>query len=193
MLSLRLIGTLLCAVVPQVVQSISPKPLSASGRWIVDSDGNNVTYAGVNWPGAADTMLPEGLQYTSIEDIVSKIKDLEMNSICLTFAMEMVGDIFENGADVLIKSSLINALGEKNGSPVFQQIIHHNPQFGINTTRLQVFNAVAHECYRQGIYVHLDNHVSKAKWCRSTTDGNSWFGDEYFDVDKWHRGWRYMA
>lgn len=138
MLSLRLIGTLLCAVVPQVVQSISPKPLSASGRWIVDSDGNNVTYAGVNWPGAADTMLPEGLQYTSIEDIVSKIKDLEMNSICLTFAMEMVGDIFENGADVLIKSSLINALGEKNGSPVFQQIIHHNPQFGINTTRLQV-------------------------------------------------------
>ncbi|RAL61647.1 hypothetical protein DID88_002716 [Monilinia fructigena] len=49
-------------------------PLTTSGRWILDSAGHNVSYAGVNWPGAADTMLPEGLQYQSISTIVSKIK-----------------------------------------------------------------------------------------------------------------------
>jgi len=41
--------------------------------------------------------------------------------------------------------------------------------------------------------VHLDNHISKAKWCCDTKDGNSWFGDQDFDAEKWRRGWRFMA
>lgn len=52
---------------------------------------------------------------------------------------------------------------------------------------------MANECYKQGIYVHLDNHISKAMWCCSTTDGNAWFGDTYFNVANWHRAWTYMA
>jgi hypothetical protein len=35
--------------------------------------------------------------------------------------------------------------------------------------------------------------MSKAAWCCSTTDGNAWFGDKYFDTEKWKRGWKYMA
>lgn len=41
---------------------------------------------------------------------------------------------------------------------------------------LQVFDAIAAECANQQIWVHLDNHVSKAQWCCSETDGNAWFG-----------------
>jgi hypothetical protein len=52
---------------------------------------------------------------------------------------------------------------------------------------------VAAECNNQGIYVHLDNHISKAMWCCSTTDGNAWFGDTYFDVERWKRGLEYMV
>ena len=59
--------------------------------------------------------------------------------------------------------------------------------------RPKVFDAVAAGLAAQNIYVHLDNHVSKAMWCCSLTDGNSWFGDTYFDTDKWIRGLSYMA
>jgi hypothetical protein len=59
--------------------------------------------------------------------------------------------------------------------------------------RTQVFDAVAAELAAQNIYLHLDNHVSNAMWCCSLTDGNSWFGDTYFDTDKWIRGLSYMA
>ncbi|PYH96903.1 cellulase family protein [Aspergillus ellipticus CBS 707.79] len=190
---LRTAAKLLCLTAPGLVASISSEPLSTNGRWIVDADGNNVTYAGANWPGAAEAMLPEGLQYQSIEYIVGKLKDLGMNVIRLTYAIEMIDDIYETGADVSIKTSFINALGETNGTTIYNDVIKNNPQFNENTTRLEVYDAVATECYNQGIYVHLDNHVSKAEWCCSTTDGNAWFGDTYFNVTNWHRGWRYMA
>lgn len=41
--------------------------------------------------------------------------------------------------------------------------------------------------------MHLDNHISKAEWCCSTTDGNAWWGDTYFNVANWTRGISYMA
>ncbi|KAF7595491.1 hypothetical protein BBP40_005827 [Aspergillus hancockii] len=183
----------ICIAAPRLAFSISSTPLSTSGRWIVDSNGENVTFAGTNWPGAGEAMVPEGLQYQSIEYIVSKVKSLGMNVIRLTFAIEMIDDIIETGEDVSIKASFINALGEENGTAVYGKVIQNNPQFGENTTRLQVFDAVAEESYRQGIYIHLDNHISKGMWCCSTTDGNTWFGDKYFNVENWYRGWRYMA
>ncbi|KAL4915034.1 glycoside hydrolase superfamily [Aspergillus aurantiobrunneus] len=168
-------------------------PFSVSGRWILDSTGSPVTYAGVNWPGAGEAMIPEGLQYASVESTVSKIKSLGMNVIRLTFPIELVDDIFEHSGDTTVLDSFVNALGPDNGTAVFQQITALNPQITNTTTRLQVYDLVAEECSKQGIYVHLDNHISKAMWCCSTNDGNTWFGDTYFDVDKWKRGLEYMA
>lgn len=43
------------------------------------------------------------------------------------------------------------------------------------------------------IHVHLDNHMSRAAWCCSTTDGNSWFNDKDYNVSNWLRGLSYMA
>lgn len=112
-------------------------PLTTTGRWIVDAAGHNVTYAGVNWPGAADTMIPEGLQYASIASIVGKIKSLGMNVIRLTYAIEMIDDIYAGG-DNTMKTSFINALGETNGTAVFNDVVKNNPQFSAWTTRLDV-------------------------------------------------------
>ncbi|KAI9048165.1 hypothetical protein LZ554_007960 [Drepanopeziza brunnea f. sp. 'monogermtubi'] len=168
-------------------------PLVGKDRWIHNSLGNNVTYAGVNWPGAADVMIPEGLQHKSIAAIVSDIKSLGMNAIRLTFAIEMVDDILDNGGDVKLSDAFNKALGTTNGTRVYDQVLKNNPSFSDSTTRLQVFDAVAAECLKQQIYVHLDNHMSNGYWCCSGDDGNTWFGDTNFDVTKWKRGLGYMA
>src|SRR5690242_1307128 len=80
-------------------------PFRTSKRWVVDSTGANFTYVGVNWPGAGEVMIPEGLQYSSIESIVSKIKSLKMNVVRLTFAIEMIDDIKDNGGDVRVETA----------------------------------------------------------------------------------------
>lgn len=113
-------------------------PFYTSGRYIINTSGNHVTYAGVNWPGAADTMIPEGLQYQSIQSIVSKIKSLGMNVIRLTYAIEMIDDILDNGGDVSIRTAFQRALGSTNGNKVFSEVVKNNPSFSAKTTRLQV-------------------------------------------------------
>jgi hypothetical protein len=84
-------------------------------------------------------------------------------------------------------------LGTTNGTALFAKFLNRNPQFDASTTRLQVFDAIAAEALKQQVYVHLDNHISKAEWCCNSGDGNSWFGDTYFDVANWKRGLNYMA
>ncbi|KAI1815110.1 glycoside hydrolase superfamily [Poronia punctata] len=170
-------------------------PLVTSGRWITDVTGGKITYAGINWPGSLETMIPEGLQYQSIETIVSKVKEEGMNVIRLTYATEMVDQYYEKGEekDVTIQKAFIDALGEEDGRAVYDMVVRNNPSFGPETTRLQVYDAIAAECARQEIYLHLDNHVSKAIWCCTPLDGNSWWGDTYFDADNWKRGLSFMA
>ena len=138
-------------------------------------------------------MIPEGLQYASVEEIVSWIPKLGLNSVRLTFAIEMTDDIYRNSINNTLERSVLNVLGTVNGTVVLDQILAHNPTFNKNTTRLQVFDAVAKELARQGVYLHLDNHVSKAFWCCSENDGNGWFGEQWFNVKNWIDGWRYIA
>jgi hypothetical protein len=136
-------------------------PLVTSGQYIKNTKGENVVYAGANWPGAADVMIPEGLQYQSIKSIVSKLKSLGMNAIRLTYAIELVDQIYENGGkDVSIQTAFTSALGQAKGTAAFNKVVANNPSFNASTTRLQVYDAIAAECTAQQIYVHLDNHVS---------------------------------
>lgn len=119
-------------------RSLQPLPLSSSDRWIVDASGAHVPYVGINWPGAADAMLPEGLQYQSIKSIVNKVSETGFNVVRLTFAIEMVDDILDNGGDVTLGDTLTRALGQQNGTAILGQILANNPQFTAQTTRLQV-------------------------------------------------------
>ncbi|GAB1318142.1 Putative beta--galactanase [Madurella fahalii] len=169
-------------------------PFVTSGRWILNASGKNLTYAGTNWPGHNDAMIPEGLQYQSIETIVEKVKSLGMNTVRLTFAIQMVDEIYSNGGrDITIQQALVQALGQANGMRVLNQVLAKNPRFNASTTRLQVFDAVAGELAKQQLYIHLDNHISKGMWCCSATDGNTWWGDTHFSTPNWVRGLAYMA
>jgi len=114
-------------------------PFTTSGRDILDASGKNVTMAGANWPGAADVMIPEGLQFQSVETIVTKIKSIGMNAIRLTYAIQMIDEIYANGGkDITLDKAFTQALGAANGSKVLKQVLAKNPSFTAQTTRLQV-------------------------------------------------------
>jgi hypothetical protein len=122
-----------------VAQAWPNKPFTASGRDILDASGNVVTFAGANWPGAADVMIPEGLQYQSVSHIASKLKEIGMNAVRLTYAIQMIDEIYENGGvDIPLSRALNQALGEANGTAVFNEILAANPDFGTDITRLEV-------------------------------------------------------
>jgi hypothetical protein len=136
-------------------RSLQPLPLSRSDRWIIDANNNHVPIVGINWPGAADTMLPEGLQYQSIANIVEKISQTGFNTVRLTFAIEMIDDILDNGGDVSLNATLVNALGAENGTVILGDILNNNPQFTAETTRLQVGHLpepLLHSLFNENIY-----------------------------------------
>ncbi|KAI6329959.1 hypothetical protein MCOR29_002044 [Pyricularia oryzae] len=191
---MRGLGTLSALVAP-VAAALADGPFTTSGRWILAGDNKtNVNLAGINWPGAGEAMIPEGLQYQSAAAIAARIQSLGMNVVRLTYATEMVDQIFANGgADIPVQKSLIAALGQQNGTAVWEMVKRSNPQFNDNITRLQAFDTVAAELSKQDIYVLVDNHVSKAQWCCSPLDGNSWWGDTYFSTANWTRGLTYMT
>jgi endoglucanase len=168
-------------------------PLSTKGRDILDANGDVFHFMSTNWPGHQEIMIPEGLQHSSVKDIVSWFPKLGLNSVRLPFAIQLVDDYLENSPDQTLEKSVLNAIPGTNGTDVLNQILKNNPQFTKNTTRLQVWDAVGKELSNQGVIIHLDNHVSKAFWCCGDDDGNGWFGEKHFDVEKWKRGLAFMA
>lgn len=128
------------AVAPRYTTAPFPNgPFTTNDSTILGADGSPFAYAGVNWPGAEVVMVPEGLQYQSIATIVSKIQGLGMNSIRLTYATEMIDQIYNNGmTDVTIKRAFIDGLGVNEGMKVLGQVLAKNPDFRETTTRLEV-------------------------------------------------------
>lgn len=123
-----------------LAQSSLGLPFSTSGRDILYSDGCVFPgYAGTNWPGHQEAMVPEGLTYSSVEDVVSKIKAFGLNSVRLTFAIEMLDDILDNGGDKTLEESFQIALGTENGTQALEDVLKNNPQLNSTTTRLEVW------------------------------------------------------
>jgi endoglucanase len=112
--------------------------------------------------GHQEIMIPEGLQHSSVQDIVAWFPKFGLNSVRMTFAIEMIDDHVAGSLNQTLERSVINALGQSNGTKVLNQILTKNPQFHKNMTRLEVWDAVGKELSKQGIIIHLDNHVSKA-------------------------------
>jgi endoglucanase len=167
--------------------------LSTKGPDIIDADGKVFHFMSTNWPGHQEVMIPEGLQHSSIKDIVSWFPKLGLNSVRMPFAIQMVDDYLANSPNQTLEKSVLNAIPGTNGTKVLNLILQKNPEFTKNTTRLQVWDAVGKELSRQGVIIHLDNHVSRAFWCCGDDDGNGWFGEKDFDVEKWKRGLAFMA
>lgn len=56
-------------------------PLKTKGRDIVNSRDEVVTWAGVNWPMSGETMVPEGLEWKSAEEILDDVVGVGFNFI----------------------------------------------------------------------------------------------------------------
>ncbi|KAK9772240.1 hypothetical protein SCAR479_11095 [Seiridium cardinale] len=169
-------------------------PFKTQGRDIVNSQGDVVTWAGVNWPMSGETMVPEGLEWASAEDILANVKSVGFNFIRMGYAIEMIDEVYErNGDDVSLELSMILALGYENGTKVTNNIVANNPSWTAQTTRFEIWSDIAKIALEKGIFIHPDVHVSKAQWCCSHYDGNSWFDDYNFNVTNWKRGLSYVA
>lgn len=56
-------------------------PFSTKGRDIVNTRGEVITWAGVNWPLSLETMVPEGLEWASVEEILDNVASVGFNFI----------------------------------------------------------------------------------------------------------------
>lgn len=115
-------------------------PFHAVESRLYGADGRRVTYAGVNWPGAEATMVPEGLQHQSMGEIVARIKGLGANAVRLTYATEMVDRIYEDGdgmRDGPVAGTFVEVLGEENGTAVWEGVLGRNPAFARDITHIE--------------------------------------------------------
>ncbi|KAK1585370.1 beta-1,6-galactanase [Colletotrichum navitas] len=169
-------------------------PFRTRGRDIVNSRGEVVTWAGVNWPMSGETMVPEGLEWASVDQILDDVESVGFNYIRMGYAIEMVDQIYDReGEDVPLEVAMITALGFVNGTRVTNDIIRNNPSWTRETTRFEIWSDIATAALERGIFISPDVHVSKASWCCSHTDGNAWFGDVHFDAARWRRGLAHVA
>lgn len=106
----------------------------------------------------------------------------------------MVDEIYDRaGEDVSLEVALIMGLGYENGTRVTNEIVEKNPGWTPQTTRFEIWSSIAEQAFDRGIYISPDVHVSRAQWCCSHTDGNSWFDDIYFNTTNWKRGLSHVA
>ncbi|EUC30258.1 glycoside hydrolase family 5 protein [Bipolaris victoriae FI3] len=169
-------------------------PYSTRGRDIVDRNGQTVSWAGVNWPMSGETMIPEGLEWASADEILSDIAGVGFNYIRMGYAIEMIDQVYDrNGEDVPLEVGLINALGYVNGTKVTKEIIAKNPGWTAQTTRFEIWSDIARIAATKGIFISPDVHTGKAQWCCSHIDGTAWFDDLHFNATHWRRGLSYVA
>ncbi|KAI1099729.1 glycoside hydrolase family 5 protein [Jackrogersella minutella] len=169
-------------------------PFSTKGRDIVNSRGEVINWAGVNWPMSGETMIPEGLEWKSASDILDDVVSVGFNYIRMGYAIQMIDEIFDQGGeDVPLEKALILGLGQENGTKVTNEIISKNPAWTRETTRFEIWSDIANIAATKGLYIHPDVHVGKAQWCCSHTDGNAWFDDVTFSAADWRRGLAHVA
>jgi endoglucanase len=150
-----------------VQRGVEP-PLHTSGYQILDLVGHVVRLTSVNWYGFDQKeFVAGGLDHAPLEAIISQIRGIGVNSVRLPWANETL---------------------ERN-PVVADYAVKANPRFR-GKRALDVMDAVIAALAQARIMVILDNHVSRADWCCSETDGNGlWYNAEYPE-EKWLADWR---
>lgn len=174
--------------------------LHTSSRWILDSNNNRVKLRCVNWAGAAETRIPEGLQWQPVATIASWIANAGFNCVRLTYSIDMALDPNESVSSAFSSAASSTGTGTTLTN-LYTTAVGKNPWLSSTTTR-GVFAEVIQALGNVGVMVILDNHVSHASWCCSTTDGNGWWASasgynaansQYFDTNNWLSGLSAMA
>ena len=162
-------GLLFAAVSLQLqltlVAEIIP-PLTTNGPHIVDNTQRPIRLSCVNWYGAEEKdYVVGGLHKQSISYISQLIKAYGFNCVRLPFSLEMV----------LNNPSI----------PLYAVTAEKSLQGG---KALSGLDAVVNSLSSLKVGIILDNHMSKADWCCSGSDGNGlWYTDK-FSEDDWITG-----
>jgi endoglucanase len=146
-------------------------PLRTQGRWVVDATGARFKFSGASWYGfeSAD-FVAAGLDRAPLTSLVRLVRQLGFNSVRIPFSNELVQ------TNPLVNASRLTA----------------NPQL-VGLRSLEVLDRVIGALAAQGIVVILDNHVSRADWCCSETDGNGlWYAPGYPE-STWLAHWQALT
>lgn len=137
----------------------------------MDSNGDQVRLNAFNWYGAEEEdYVVAGLQTASLASIVSEIKSLGFNAVRLPWSNQMY----------------------ESNPMVANYALTANPSMeGENA--LTIFDQVVSALTNAGIMVILDNHMSNAQWCCSTTDGNTLWYNSAYPQTSWIADWQGMA
>lgn len=146
-------------------------PLHTSGQYIVDSNGARVHLNAFNWYGFESTdYVVEGLQAQPLSSIVSTIKGLGFNAVRLLWSNQMV----------------------ESNPVVGNYALTANPGLA-GENALTIMDTVVNALTSAGIMVILDNHMSNAGWCCSTTDNNElWYNADYPQAN-WVADWQTLV
>jgi endoglucanase len=157
----------LSALAQEKAGVIAP-PLHTEGTRIVDATGRSVRLTSVNWYGFDEKeYVAGGLDHARLSEIVERIREIGVNSVRLPWANETL---------------------ERDPSPPAYAVAA-NPELK-GKSSMRVMDAVIAALAQAHVMVILDNHVSRADWCCSETDGNGlWYNAEYPEM-KWLDDWR---
>jgi endoglucanase len=146
-------------------------PLHTEGYRIFDSAKHPVRLTSVNWYGFDQKeYVAGGLDHAPLAEIIRQIQQIGVNSVRIPWANETL---------------------EHNPFPPAYSI-SANPQFK-NMRAMEIMDAVIAALASAHIMVILDNHVSRADWCCSDTDGNGlWYNTDYPE-DHWLADWKAIA
>ncbi|KAF6137012.1 hypothetical protein GIB67_030776 [Kingdonia uniflora] len=167
-------------------QHVKALPLHTSSRWIVDENGTRVKLACVNWASHLETMVAEGLSKQPVDVISERIGIMGYNCVRFTWPLFLATN---NSLSSLTVRKSLESLGLNES---IAGIEVNNPCF-LDYSLIQAFQAVVSSLANHKIMVILDNHISKPGWCCSSSDGNGFFGDKYFNPDLWIKGLSRMA
>jgi endoglucanase len=144
------------------------QPLHTDGHEIVDASGNRVRLTSVNWYGFDQKEYAAGgLDRAPLQSIVGEIQKLGVNSVRLPWANETL---------------------ERNPL-VADYAVKANPQLK-GKHAMEIMDAVIDALAHAHIMVILDNHVSRADWCCSETDGNGLWYNAAYPETKWLADWQ---
>ncbi|MED6119347.1 hypothetical protein PIB30_010855 [Stylosanthes scabra] len=161
-------------------------PLRTNSRWIVNQQGKRVKLACLNWVSHLEAMVAEGLSKKPVDEISKGIKSMGFNCVRLTWPIRLLTN--DSLALITVRQSF-QSLGLLDSIAGIQS---NNPSI-IDLPLILAFQGVVKSLGENDVMVILDNHVTVPGWCCSNTDGNGFFGDQFFDPNEWVEGLTRMA
>eukprot|EP00405_Crypthecodinium_cohnii_P036446 CAMPEP_0206546504 /NCGR_PEP_ID=MMETSP0325_2-20121206/12750_1 /ASSEMBLY_ACC=CAM_ASM_000347 /TAXON_ID=2866 /ORGANISM="Crypthecodinium cohnii, Strain Seligo" /LENGTH=556 /DNA_ID=CAMNT_0054045651 /DNA_START=318 /DNA_END=1988 /DNA_ORIENTATION=+ len=109
-------------------------------------------------------MVPTGLDQRPLSALAQTIVDMKFNCVRLPYSLEM-----------LTPSATV---------PYPEKSLAANPQL-LGKTPLEIFDATVEALSDVGLVTILNDHVSKAGWCCSKSDGEGLWFTEAYSTEKW--------